>query len=1345
MSLFSNPLGYDEQYLHYEAIYSLNKRLFSITDSLAADSNKDSKEEFLSPGKDYWATPMLFNKDSRSWHVACVLEAWDDNAGLIDKLVSLNIKICIDYLLVQKKVEAAQIAEIHRLTENVFAQNSKKPGYYSSFCNMRDYLDQDIHSLAAYKKLNTNIFSFGDKLIEQECLPLVVKELLTQAKLYWGLEKDGLSNKEKCRDFIYEWMLVYHAFKLHRDLWLQGMYLRECRLHHETGINWLTAKIVSDDSEDSGKCMCSFNTGTLEKKDSDRPYDQYHSFDKELGQEVRNDDMYKCRGLIILEELSAIFYLGNIMPHLDKAADEKGEFIESFRRRGFFILPIHDTWLGDTGCGGIWGVLIFFFKNAISYDRFFERGLPEKYQKNCQHLSSELERSALTTITNQVIKPPYDLIDLFVKSLVKIQDWEWVSVYGDEGNAHLYCYHRESTNNQYTGDHIWKKCHPPCDGQCYKKNRNCRELRWSSKLSAEIWSTTLMPELSEQDIEMYQHIQFSFGFPESSFVLTAENHDETAQKLFELQLIEQQIRILRSLLTKVHMRRSALRNAVVSIMGRNMSHNIGSHVLARYAAKRNVAGEDAAQFMRYLQERMDFIADISTSEIFFKLPTFFRRDMLAGLIGADELNIKPQKVILEHISGLDNVPVTIVMNKEGEGDQIYDSPSGRLGMQAFYVLLENIARNTAKHSNLGVRTVSPEFTHWSGNTIELRFYLDEIPREKVRVQVVAPTVSADLQFNEIECVKINGIAHQSFRQMLGPLIDGTRSERELGEFAREQLQAGENRIEISITHSQAQAFVEGIVLQLTTSVNLMLNVVEPIPCCEQPDSKFDEDLLQVTVWDDSSFCTFNNGGEGQWLPDVINQKLHNPMILGNGEIDPNDWGIREIFLAAAYLRGVSLQELESWENWPVGNGGDAQNVTTCGDTKPLSNSFALLRAVPVDEEGNCLYEWRGEERKPGSKYTLGYQFYLQKRQLVLELMTGGKRWGQKGATDIGVKVLEGVADGTEDVFYSKALSGREKPSYVILPDTVPETLNDKTRWSMPIMSLTQSELLEQYEGSRVEEILAASWWKKHLHLRLDVKEEDIQIMICGPESRLPGGVVHSFNDNNIPELNQEKSIILFDNHGKLYNRLMRESNLELLDKIDFYEPFRKENPQYSLLHEDDSPTSLSQLKTAALSKIIILDERIQAMLHKESRYPGLRYEEILSRAGIYVPTKRQVDLDSVAQQQDELVGWFEGMTSQLKQKSKRKKALDYLVIHQTLIDKLRSRYNSGFDEEVKRIVENMDCLYRVVICSGRGNPRNRLPEYGRFLPVSVILEWTINNPSKIHLVNQLAHARKPHE
>jgi hypothetical protein len=295
------------------------------------------------------------------------------------------------------------------------------------------------------------------------------------------------------------------------------------------------------------------------------------------------------------------------------------------------------------------------------------------------------------------------------------------------------------------------------------------------------------------------------------------------------------------------------------------------------------------------------------------------------------------------------------------------------------------------------------------------------------------------------------------------------------------------------------------------------------------------------------------------------------------------------------------------------------------------------------------------------------------------------------------------------------------------------------------MCLTQSELLKEYEGNRAEEILASSWWKKHLNSRLDIKEDDIQILICGPESRLPGGVIHSFDDTSIPELDQEKSTILFDNHGKLYNRLSRENKLGLLDSVAFYEPFRKENPQYSLLHEDDSVTSLSQLKTAALSKIIILDERIQAMLHKESRYPGLRYEEMLTRAGIYVPTKRQVDLDNVAQQQDELVAWLEKKTVELKQKSKRKKALDYLVIHQTLIDKLRSRYNAGFDEEVKRIVKNMDCLYRIIICSGRGNPRNRLPEYGRFLPVSVILEWTINNPSKIHLVNQLAHARKPHE
>ncbi len=68
--------------------------------------------------------------------------------------------------------------------------------------------------------------------------------------------------------------------------------------------------------------------------------------------------------------------------------------------------------------------------------------------------------------------------------------------------------------------------------------------------------------------------------------------------------------------------RHALRSAVAAIMARNMSHNLGSHGIARVvaAAEREIAsskrgwlaGSDDVGFLRHIELRMDFIAEVTT-------------------------------------------------------------------------------------------------------------------------------------------------------------------------------------------------------------------------------------------------------------------------------------------------------------------------------------------------------------------------------------------------------------------------------------------------------------------------------------------------------------------------------------------------------------------------------------------------------------------------------------------------------------------------------------------------------------------------------------------------------------
>jgi len=169
----------------------------------------------------------------------------------------------------------------------------------------------------------------------------------------------------------------------------------------------------------------------------------------------------------------------------------------------------------------------------------------------------------------------------------------------------------------------------------------------------------------------------------------------------------------------------SIKAAMAAIMSRNGSHNIGSHVLSAVSNKINDLGDDKVLF-NYIQERMDFIAQITTEVSKWTLPTAFVQDVMRRFY--------MQRHLLNHISsseGLtayefqkrneENIPTNKVNNKliikilNGDNEIIVGPennsaektlndfvqiavPGGIIGQQAFFTILENIIRNTAKHN-----------------------------------------------------------------------------------------------------------------------------------------------------------------------------------------------------------------------------------------------------------------------------------------------------------------------------------------------------------------------------------------------------------------------------------------------------------------------------------------------------------------------------------------------------------------------------------------------------------------------------------------------------------------------
>jgi len=184
-------------------------------------------------------------------------------------------------------------------------------------------------------------------------------------------------------------------------------------------------------------------------------------------------------------------------------------------------------------------------------------------------------------------------------------------------------------------------------------------------------------------------------------------------------------------------KRQASRAAISQVMARNMSHNIGSHVLSRYQStadfkptisedrsqykakalyvnhllnqadpkeRRESAATQRAYFNEYLKNRMDFLADVATTDPTLESHLYLLKDVLAGF--------DKNRILLDRISGLDsNIEFDIAVSfkdehgklqkiegEESSKDRLLAIPNDILGCQAFYIIIENIIRNVTKHS-----------------------------------------------------------------------------------------------------------------------------------------------------------------------------------------------------------------------------------------------------------------------------------------------------------------------------------------------------------------------------------------------------------------------------------------------------------------------------------------------------------------------------------------------------------------------------------------------------------------------------------------------------------------------
>lgn len=198
-------------------------------------------------------------------------------------------------------------------------------------------------------------------------------------------------------------------------------------------------------------------------------------------------------------------------------------------------------------------------------------------------------------------------------------------------------------------------------------------------------------------------------------------------------------------------RNESIKSAKAAIMSRNMSHNLGSHVMVylkqhlssveemvKKGVLEDLHGKDEkikdknlpflmglGRFLAYLQERQDYIATVATDYIPYPTVVNFKDAIYDELKPelryqrhhkeGDPSGLKLSNLLLDYIVFSEGIKssdrIEIRFNAfNGNGEVPKDLrelnvalPSGIMGRQAFFSIMENIIRNSAKHdgSNIG--------------------------------------------------------------------------------------------------------------------------------------------------------------------------------------------------------------------------------------------------------------------------------------------------------------------------------------------------------------------------------------------------------------------------------------------------------------------------------------------------------------------------------------------------------------------------------------------------------------------------------------------------------------------
>jgi len=979
------------------------------------------------------------------------------------------------------------------------------------------------------------------------------------------------------------------------------------------------------------------------------------------------------------------------------------------------VLPIFDVWDAGHGYGGLWGAVVC-TPHAINQetapqdrDAFIKSPETLTLLLEMERIADVYFASGLTKIAKDPIKAPYDWVELFVQRLHWIQDWERVTVY--DQNKVKYSYHHQPGRG-------WEKCNeggaccPQVGKEMPDKTTSKRVFRWSDLQVLEtknsILNDRLIKGLLAEESAKFGQIGIEFEFPDSAVVPV----EKAIRRRFNLELARQHIAALQVLLPIVRTRRAALRSAVSAIMGRNMSHNIGSHVLARYASKikddlvptPSDKADHRGDFLAYLQRRMDFLAEVATSDqAFWSQPLSLKEQVARLNYGEQQRRIKDSDpcpteptcshhlsshsagwisgtpILLSFITGKGTLLASVeygepeLCKKEGTApdscrsrylpkfldDYWFACPGGEVGVHALFVILENIIRNSARHDS----------SEGGSGEDAIRLFvhaIDEVDSpDHLKVEIISPQTRITEATNKDLVDRLN----QIIRFESSPFMD-TDGKPNPKNWGMREIQICANYL-----RQNALQDMEGFPDQAHPVLEAGVH--------ELPggDSKTKPLCLKYTLY----------LKRAKLMAALVTEDQATDSAILQGEDLPG--ALRRRGLALIRTAQITVPDVE-WER--VAKEASGFGFLLVQDDISVQVDTGLRAQLPVRtlHHSNCIGVLKNAL---GSKDILWmgqlHQCWAEQYRI--------KRTAWEDRSLYGVVVQGGLLKGDVDTF----------------------PLNKESRF------------FRVTKGSQGSEILP---------LPQEAKDWFIHLAPSATEKYLAAAWVdHPFPVN-------------FTNTGAMLGTSFRMHRYPKFWACA--EGVFSDSPHAEYLNS--RPDGGWEILAASLPRIAVLDERVQSS-HKDVQRE-IHLSTLWAAMGVWVPTlddcnldKPELDKCKAFLKKPEIL-FTDTRTEPTKiQVREEQLPIDYLILHLTVLEslhreKLRSAKGGSLAETLLDLVSGTWAeKAEKIIVTGRGVPTivNALGsdhiEHIRYLPISSLLEYLVTRPSKLALMRALWSASRP--